>query len=143
MSLFACSLGAHFALRAYTARPLEKCLFLSPIVDMQWLAEQMMRWFGVTEELLQREKEIDTPIDTLRWADYQYILAHPIGPWPHPTSILYAGKDHLQPESVMRAFAQAHHALLTVAPHSQHPFMEAADRSLVERWLREQVQPER
>ena len=42
VSLFACSLGAYFALNAYADRKLEKCLFQSPIVDMKWLVEHMM-----------------------------------------------------------------------------------------------------
>ena len=67
VSLFACSLGAYFALNAYADRPFVKCLFQSPIVDMKWLVEHMMIWSGVTEKQLEEEKEIDTDIDTLRW----------------------------------------------------------------------------
>lgn len=55
VSLFACSLGAYFALNAYADRALEKCLFQSPIVDMKWLVEQMMRDAGVTPQRLERE----------------------------------------------------------------------------------------
>ena len=136
VSLYANSLGAWFALNAYPARPLERCLFQSPIVDMRWLVEQMMRWSGVTPQRLEREGEIDTPIDALRWDYYQYILAHPVGEWPVPTRILYAGRDDLQPEAVMRAFAERHHAALTVSPDSEHPFMAPEDRLIVEAWLR-------
>ena len=34
VSLFACSLGAYFSLQAYKNITFEKCLFLSPIVNM-------------------------------------------------------------------------------------------------------------
>ena len=139
VSLFACSLGAHFSLHAYPERKLEKCLFQSPIVDMRWLAEHMMLWSGVTPEQLRREKRIDTPIDTLRWEDYRYILSHPVDTWPFPTSILYAGEDNLQPEASVRAFAQKFHAALTVAEHSRHPFMEPEDQPVVEEWIRASV----
>ena len=136
VSLFACSLGAYFALNAYADRALEKCLFQSPIVDMKWLVEQMMRNAGVTPQRLEREGEIATPIDALRWDYYQYILAHPVETWPFPTRILYAGRDGMQPEAVVRAFARAHGAALTVSPDSEHPFMRPEDRPIVEAWLR-------
>lgn len=42
VSLYACSLGAYFALNCYADRSFEKCLFQSPIVDMKWLVQHMM-----------------------------------------------------------------------------------------------------
>ena len=42
ISLFANSLGAYFSLLAYPDEPIEKAWFLSPIVDMQRLIENMM-----------------------------------------------------------------------------------------------------
>ncbi|MCR4622140.1 MAG: alpha/beta hydrolase [Clostridiales bacterium] len=136
VSLFACSLGAYFALNAYPSRQLETVLFQSPIVDMKWLVEHMMLWAGVTPETLKREKRIDTPIDTLDWDYYQYILAHPTEKWPFPTSILYAGKDELQPETSIREFARKHNSVLSVVPRSSHAFMEPGDRTIVEEWIK-------
>ena len=136
VSLFACSLGAYFALNAYPERKLEKALFQSPIVDMKWLVEHMMLWAGVTPGQLEREKRIDTPIDTLDWEYYRYILSHPADDWPFPTRILYAGKDDLQPEASVRDFARKHSAVLTVAPESRHPFMEPGDKTIVEEWIK-------
>ena len=136
VSLYACSLGAWFSLNAYSGRSLEKCLFQSPIVDMKWLVEQMMEWFGVTPERLEREREIVTPIDTLRWDYYRYILARPAEDWPFPTRILYAGRDDLQPEEAIRAFVERHRAVLTLSPNSEHPFMKPEDQPIVEAWLR-------
>jgi pimeloyl-ACP methyl ester carboxylesterase len=136
VSLYACSLGAWFALNAYPGRKIERCLFQSPIVDMKWLVEQMMRSAGVTPERLESEGEIDTPLDTLRWDYYQYILAHPVQEWPFPTRILYAGWDDLQPEDVIRSFAEKHGAVLEISPDSRHPFLEKGDRPIVEKWIR-------
>lgn len=139
VALYACSLGAYFALQTYADRKLEKCLFQSPIVDMRWLVEHMMLWSGVTAAQLQQKKEIETPIDLLRWDYYQYILTHPVTAWPHPTRILFAGKDNLQPETSICVFAEKFHAEVTVSAKSQHPFMEAEDVPIVERWLRENL----
>ena len=139
VALFACSLGAYFSLNAYPSRKLEKCLFQSPIVDMKWLVEHMMLWAGVTPEMLKAKKRIETPLDTLSWDYYKYILEHTEYEWPFPTGILYAGKDGLQPEASVRAFAARHGAALTVAPESLHPFMAEGDRAIVEAWLRKEI----
>jgi hypothetical protein len=71
---------------------------------MKWLIERMMMWSGVTEKQLEEEKEIVTDIDTLRWEYYRYIQANPINRWPFRTSILYGGRDHLQPIESIHSF---------------------------------------
>ena len=58
VNLFACSIGAFFALHAYRDKPFKKCLFQSPIIDMPWLIKQMMLWFNVSEAKLEQEKEL-------------------------------------------------------------------------------------
>ena len=139
VSLYACSIGAYFSLQTYGDRPFKNALFQSPIVDMAYLVGQMMRWFSVTPEELQKKRVIDTPIDPLRWDYYQYIMAHPAERWPIPTAFLYGGRDNLQSPEVMRAFAKRFGAALTVSPDSEHPFMAETDIGIVEAWLREQI----
>lgn len=139
VSLYACSLGAFFALHAYADRGFKKCLFQSPILDMEYLIRQMMLWFGISEERLKREGEIDTPIDTLSWKYYQYVLEKPIERWPHPTSILFAGKDNLQSREVVERFVDRFGCHLTVSENSLHPFMEEPDIPVVENWLKEHI----
>lgn len=136
VSLYACSLGAYFALMGCADRPFRRCLLQSPIVDMPHLIGKMFLWFGVTEERLAREREIDTPIDLLSWDYYQYALAHPVTDWRIPTAILYAGRDDLQSREVMEAFATQAGCHLTVAEGSEHPFMAQGDPAIVEAWLR-------
>ena len=139
VSLFACSLGACFSLHAWQDRPFRRCLFQSPIVDMDWLIRQMMDWFGVTEERLRREREIPTPVDVLSWDYWQYIREHPVVRWDVSTAILYAGKDTLQSEEVIRSFTEAHNCRLTIAAGSEHPFMGEGDGAIVRRWLTENL----
>ena len=139
VNLFACSLGAFFSLHAYPEYLFQKCLFQSPILDMEYLIGQMMLWFGISEQQLEREQEIDTPIDVLSWKYYRYVKEHPIEIWNHPTSILFAGKDNLQSREVVNQFASKFGCQLTVAENSQHPFMEAEDIPLVENWFRENI----
>ena len=35
------------------------------IVDMEYLIKNMFKWFDITEEILNTEREISTPIDIL------------------------------------------------------------------------------
>lgn len=135
VSLYACSIGAYFSLNAYNTMPFEKALFQSPIVDMERLVKNMMLWSGVTEAELESKKEIPSPVDTLRWDYYQYIISHPITQWNIPTAILYGGKDNLQPEESVRAFAEKFGCSLTVSENSEHPFMAQSDATIVENWL--------
>ena len=135
VSLYACSIGAYFSLNAYNAMPFEKALFQSPIVDMERLVKNMMLWSGVTEAELESKEEIPSPVDTLRWDYYQYIISHPITQWSIQTAILYGGKDNLQPEESVRAFAEKFGCSLTVSENSEHPFMAQSDALIVENWL--------
>lgn len=139
VSLYGCSIGAYFSLNTFSGDAFKKCLFQSPIVDMDFLTRQMMVWFGITEERLEREREIETPIDLMTWDYVQYVRAHPIVSWPIPTSVLYAGRDNLQPREVIDAFCSRFSASLTVSPQSEHPFMGAGDDQVVSRWLRERL----
>ena len=137
--LYACSLGAYFSLHACSDRKIEKCLFQSPVVDMEYLIRQMFLWFQVTEERLYVEKEIPTPVDTLRWDYYQYVKEHPVCSWNIPTAILYGGKDNMQSTDVIRKFVQKHACDLTISQDSEHPFMQDCDRSIVEKWLEKNI----
>ena len=139
VSLFACSLGAYFSLNTYHTYDLKKCLFQSPILDMEYLIKQMMLWFDISEERLLQEKEVYTPIDILSWDYYQYVKAHPIKEWNAPTCILYAGKDNLQPLNVIKNFTDRFNCVLTVAENSEHPFMDEKDAQIVDYWLQDNI----
>lgn len=135
VSLFACSLGAYFSLQAYKNNIFHKCLFLSPIVDMEYLIKRMFLWFDVTEEMLFIKREILTPIDILSWDYYQYIKNNPIVKWNSCTYILYGGKDNLQSLQVIKNFAMFNHVILTISKHSEHSFIKNEDDEVVKKWL--------
>lgn len=137
--LYACSLGAFFCLHAYPNFPFQKCLFQSPLLDMEYLIRQMMLWFDVTEDRLEQEGEVDTPIDILSWEYWQHVKAHPIFRWDIPTSILFAGKDDLQSREIVERFAEQFGCLLTVSEESRHPFMEETDAVIVLNWIGENI----
>lgn len=139
VSLFACSLGSFFSLNTYGERNFQKCLFQSPIVDMEYLIHQMMLWSHVSEEQLFTEKEIETPLDLLSWDYYQYVREHSRYHWDFPTYILYGAKDNLQSLPVMKRFADRYGCQLSVSENSEHPFMAKEDIPIVANWIREHI----
>ena len=139
VSLYACSLGAYFCLYTYDKLDIKKCLFQSPIIDMEYLIKQMMIWYDISEERLYTEKEINTPIDIMSWKYYKYAKEHPISVWSIKTSILFAGKDTFQSTEVINDFADRFGCKLTVAENSDHPFMAQGDADIVDKWLLENL----
>lgn len=135
VSLYACSLGAYFSLHTYADKPFKKCLFQSPMIDMEYMIRQMFLWNSVTEEMLCEKKEIETPNDPLRWDYFQYVLQHPINRWDIPTSILYGGKDNFQTYEIIKGFSDKYGCKLTVSEKSEHPFMAQDDFEIVAGWI--------
>ena len=135
VGLFACSLGACFSLAAYADEPLEQALFLSPVLDMRRLIENMMGWFGVTQERLCRERAIETPTgETLYWDYYCYVKEHPVRRWDTPTSILCGGRDELCEPDVTR-FARQYGCRLLTRPEAGHYFHTPKELEALRQWL--------
>ncbi len=136
ISLFACSMGAYFSLLAYDLEPLDQCLFLSPILDMERLIRNMMAWSGVTEERLEAEKEI--PVSggpALSWEYYSFVKSHPIRSWGKPTAILYGSKDALTESDVVSGFCSKFGSKLTIMENGEHYFHTTEQLSFYRTWL--------
>lgn len=140
ISLFACSMGAYFSLLAYKDLPLEQCLFLSPVVDMERIINNMMTWFDVSEEKLEMEKEIETPIgQKLYWDYYCYVKAHPIKVWDKATAILYGSDDNLVEFDIVSEFAGRYHCNLNVLEHGEHYFHTDEQLQYFKKWLLDNI----
>lgn len=137
VSLFGCSMGAYFGLLACRERPPERCLFLSPVVDMQKIIEGMMAQFHVTPERLRAEGEIPTPIgQTLYWDYYCYVLEHPITRWDAPTAILCGSGDDMNGVGEIAAFAERFHCELDILKGGGHYFHTPEQLAYYEGWLK-------
>ncbi len=140
ISIFACSMGAYFSLLAYSIFPIRQCLFLSPILDMERIIQNMMACFGVSEERLEAEKEISTPIgQSLYWDYYCYVKAHPIVIWDKPTAILYGSKDELSEFDVITGFSNRFNCKLTVLEDGEHFFHTEEQLKFYRLWLHEHI----
>lgn len=142
VSLFANSLGAWLSLRAFADEPLEHAWFLSPLVDMERMARNLMRWFRISEERLRREGAVPTPAGAvLYWEDY--LDARPIRRWDTPTDILYGGADTVCERDTVRSFADRFSCRLEVAEGMEHYFHTPEQMAVYRAWLERTLEARR
>lgn len=135
IALRANSIGAWLAMLALAGKPVDTCLFVSPVVDMENLIQTMMTWAGVTEERLEREREIPTDFgQTLSWDYLKYVRQHPVHALSAHTNILYGDQDNLVPQPVVERFARAEGAHLTVYPSGEHWFHTPEQMKVMGTW---------
>lgn len=139
INLWANSMGAYFSLLAYKGQALKQGLFLSPVLDMLRIIQNMMRWFEITEERLFLKKEITIPIhQTLYWDYFQYVQQSPITEWDVPTSILYGRKDELCEYDIV-SFVQKFNCNFDVPDNSEHFFHTEEDLTTYREWLKNNI----
>ena len=137
IALRANSIGAWLSMLALAGKPVDTCLFVSPVVDMENLIQTMMTWAGVTEERLKAEGEIPTDFgQTLSWEYLRYVRTHPARRWRTPTAILYGARDHLTDRETVEAFAARNGCRLTVEEAGEHWFHTPEQLAVVDRWQR-------
>ena len=103
---------------------------------MEKLISDMMGWAGITESELQKKGTIHTDFgEDLSWEYLCYVRDHPVG-WNVPTDILYGSEDNLTSIDTMTAFAQAHHANLTIMDGGDHWFHTDEQMKFLDNWIR-------
>ncbi|MDD6213446.1 MAG: alpha/beta hydrolase [Clostridiales bacterium] len=133
--LIANSIGAFFTMSALSEKNISKALFISPIVNMEKLITDMMRWSKVTEDELQSKKEISTEFgEILSWKYLCYVREHRIE-WHVPTCILYGGKDNLTSGETISEFADRIGAVLTVMEDGEHWFHTKEQMQFLDDWV--------
>lgn len=138
--LFGSSLGAYFSLLAFNDMPLKKCLFLSPLLDMERLLQNMMKRFGINEETLKERRELQTPIgETLNWDYYCYARDNPIEKWNIPTAILYGSEDNLTEREIVEDFTKRFACDLTILDGGEHWFHTEQQLAFLDKWLDKQI----
>ena len=136
INIWACSIGAYFSLLAYKDEDLKQCLFLSPVVNMKIIIENMMLWSNTTEKELNEKQEIKTDFgQTLYWDYYLYVKENPITNWNKKTYILYGNKDNMQNESVIKDFSNEFNCDLTIFKNGEHYFHTEEQLKFYNDWL--------
>ncbi len=144
ISLYANSIGAYFSLLAFQETKLEKSLFVSPILNMEKLIHDMMGWADVTEEQLKQAGEIPTDFgETLSWKYLTYAEERRITIWDSPTSILYAGQDHLTARGTVDNFVRWFGCAIMVMENGEHWFHTKEQLAVLDAWLQKETEQER
>lgn len=140
ISLFACSMGAYFSLLSYKNEDIKQSLFLSPVVNMKIVIDNMMKYFNVDEDSLEKEKVIETPINQkLYWDYYCYVKKHPIDTWNSPTSILYGSKDDVSDREIVIDFSKRFNCNLTIMNDGEHYFHTKEQLKFFELWIENNI----
>lgn len=140
VNLFACSMGVYFSLVAYKDEKLNQSLFLSPLLDMERMITNMMKWFDIEEEKLKLEKEIMTPIgQKLYWDYYCYVKENPVIKWDIETKILYGSKDDVCELDVLNAFVNRFDCDLEILKDGEHYFHTKKQLSFFRDWIRKNI----
>lgn len=135
ISVLANSIGAYFSMIALQNCPVEKALFISPILDMEKLLLEMINSVGITEKELFEKGQIKTDFgETLSWDYLQYVRDNPIK-WNIRTEILYAENDNLTSLETVKAFVKNHNANLTIMKNGEHWFHTPEQMNFLYKWL--------
>lgn len=133
--LVANSIGAFFAMSGLEEKNITKAFFVSPIVNMEKLIIDMMKWSNITEEELCNKKEIITDFgETLSWGYLCYVRKHPIK-WNIPTHILYGENDNLTSKATISEFSEQVSATLTIMKGGEHWFHTEDQMKFLDDWI--------
>lgn len=143
VTLVANSIGAYFAMNALSdknsqslSKKISEAFFISPVVDMEKLIQDMMRWANVTEAQLAEKKTIATSFgENLSWEYLSYVRQNPLS-WHFPTKILYGEHDNLTSFETIKKFAQTHNANLTIMENGEHWFHTPTQIAFLDNWIK-------
>ncbi|MEG2610528.1 MAG: alpha/beta hydrolase [Bacilli bacterium] len=136
ISIWACSMGTYFSLLAYKEENIKQCLFLSPVVNMKIIIDNMMLWSKTTEKQLEEKKKIKTDFgQTIYWDYYLYVKENPITKWNKKTYILYGNKDNMQDENIIKNFVNHFNCELAILENGEHYFHTEKQLNYYKNWL--------
>ena len=136
INIFACSMGVYFSLLAYKNEKIDLCLFLSPVVDMKYIIDNMMSLCSVNEKELEERQEIKTDFgQTLYWDYYLYVKNNPIKTWDKKTFILYGDKDNMQSEKLIKEFSIKNDISLNILKNGGHFFHTKEELKYYSNWI--------
>ena len=139
IALRANSIGAWFSMLSFQDEPLEKCLFVSPLLDMEKLIRNMMRYAEVSEARLEKEQTIAASFgETLSWRYLEFAKRNPITRWTPPTAILYAGHDDLTDRATVEGFAKRFNCSLSIMEDGEHWFHTEEQLKALHKWTEQE-----
>lgn len=140
INLWACSIGAYFSLLAYKNEKINRCLFLSPVVNMEMVIDNLMLLSNVTVADLEEKLEIKTRFgQILYWDYYLYVKNNKITNWDKDTYILYGDNDNIQYINTIKKFSTSFKCNLLLLNGGEHYFHTEEQLNYYIKWLNEVV----
>lgn len=130
------SIGAYFSLCSLYNKKIDKVFFISPIVNMEKLINNMMIQANVSTDELFNKKEIKTNFgETLSWKYLCYAKEQKIE-WNIQTFILYGENDNLTSIDTIRDFQKQINASLTIMKGGDHWFHTEEQMEFLDNWIK-------
>jgi hypothetical protein len=138
--VFACSLGAYFSLLSYKGKPLNKSIFLSPVIDMSQIIDNMMEARSISKKQLMNAGKIQTTDGlTFFWNYYSYVKANSVKIWNIQTAILCGSKDNVCDISTVMAFVKRNKCRFDIMEDGEHYFHTDTQLRFFAEWLKQIV----
>lgn len=120
IAVYAVSIGAWLSMLAFGGQA-EKCLLLSPLVDMEGFIRREMSQLGISEERLRAEREIAVPNgQPLSWDYFVYACENPAHAICSESHIFCGENDEITPRATMERFAKKNGCSLTMLENAAH-----------------------
>lgn len=137
--LLANSIGAYFSMLALQGLPIQKALFISPILNMEKSITDTLQTNNLTEADLEERQEITLGRKNLSWKYLQFVREHPIN-WRVRTEILYGEKDNHTSKIVLEDFIKTHNAHVTTMKNGEHWFHTKEQLRFLDNWMQKTVE---
>lgn len=128
------SIGAFYTYMYLSGFNIKKAFFISPLVNMKEVIEEMMNRYSISLKKLETEKFIKLDNgQTLSYEFYQS-LKHDDS-WETKTYILYGEKDKLVSHESIFNFASNHNSSLTIMKNGEHYFHTPRQLKFIKKWI--------
>lgn len=134
VSVRAVSIGAYYALMSFCGYDIEKCLFVSPLVDMCDMIEGMLKAAGADIKQLERDKNILFNGQNISWRYYCFAQDNPPKKISADTSILCSDTDYVVNIETVKKFAEENDIDITFMAGGEHFFHTEKQIDFLERW---------
>lgn len=137
--ILANSIGAYFSMLALQDLPIQKALFISPILNMEKSITDTLQTNNLTETDLKERQEITLGRKNLSWKYLQFVREHPID-WQVETEILYGENDDHTSKTVLEDFIKSHNAHVTIMENGEHWFHTKEQLNFLDNWMQKAVE---
>lgn len=135
ISVRATSIGAYFSLLAFKNEKIEKCLFVSPLLDMESMIIGMMRAANVSEQTLRDKKIIELKNgQTLSWEYLCFARENKVKTLCAQSYIFYASGDTLIGRDTIDKFVKENNCDLFVMDGGEHWLHTQEQLDAVKTW---------